>query len=128
MDTLPTSGQIAAAIENKVVAVSAATEDSGVVTIDTSALETEGKLTITGAKAGTETVTLTASLYKVNYADMSVATDNPTEYEFVLNATVSATPEQPAPSGGSGGGGGCSAGFGALALFAAVPLLFRKKK
>lgn len=37
-----------------------------------------------------------------------------------------ATPAAPAHSGG--GSGGCSAGFGALALLAAVPLLFRRKK
>ncbi len=40
--------------------------------------------------------------------------------------TVSAQP-QPAPSGGSGGGG-CAAGWGALALLAAVPLFARRKK
>ena len=33
----------------------------------------------------------------------------------------------PQPSGG-GGGGGCSAGFGALALLAVVPLFARRKK
>lgn len=37
------------------------------------------------------------------------------------------TKPAPAPSGGSGGGG-CSAGFGALALLAVVPLLARRKK
>lgn len=43
--------------------------------------------------------------------------------------TVSASPQPAPPSGGgSGGGGGCSAGFGALALLAAVPLLARRKK
>ena len=35
---------------------------------------------------------------------------------------------EPAPSGGGGGGGGCSAGWGALALLAAVPLFARRKK
>ena len=51
--------------------------------------------------------------------------------EFTVPVTVTAV----APSGsgtsgstGGGGGGGCSAGFGALALLAAVPLLFRRKK
>ena len=34
----------------------------------------------------------------------------------------------PQPSGGGGGGGGCSAGLGALALLAVVPLLARRKK
>ena len=41
--------------------------------------------------------------------------------------TVAAvTKSAPAPSGGSGGG--CSAGFGALALLAVVPLFARRKK
>ncbi|HIT03525.1 MAG TPA: Ig-like domain-containing protein [Candidatus Caccocola faecipullorum] len=43
--------------------------------------------------------------------------------------TVSASPQPAPPSGGgSGGGGGCSAGFGALALLAVVPLFARRKK
>ncbi|HIR16937.1 MAG TPA: Ig domain-containing protein [Candidatus Caccocola faecigallinarum] len=45
----------------------------------------------------------------------------------VILASVKDSAPQPAPSGG-GGGGGCSAGFGALALLAAVPLLARRKK
>ena len=40
--------------------------------------------------------------------------------------TVSASPQPAPPSGG--GGGGCSAGLGALALLAAVPLFARRKK
>ena len=40
--------------------------------------------------------------------------------------TVSASPQPAPPSGG--GGGGCSAGFGALALLAVVPLLAHRKK
>ena len=50
---------------------------------------------------------------------------NADEYNYEPNY-VETTPAAPAHSGG--GGGGCSAGFGALALLAAVPLLFRKKK
>ena len=45
----------------------------------------------------------------------------------VILAAVKGSAPQPAPSGG-GGGGGCSAGLGALALLAAVPLLARRKK
>ena len=45
----------------------------------------------------------------------------------VILAAVKGSAPQPAPSGG-GGGGGCSAGFGALALLAAVPLFARRKK
>ena len=42
--------------------------------------------------------------------------------------TVKAPATQSAPAHSGGGSGGCSAGFGALALLAAVPLLFRRKK
>ncbi len=45
----------------------------------------------------------------------------------VILASVKDSAPQPAPSGG-GGGGGCSAGLGALALLAVVPLLARRKK
>ena len=38
------------------------------------------------------------------------------------------TKSAPAPSESGSGGGGCSAGFGALALLAAVPLFARRKK
>lgn len=44
----------------------------------------------------------------------------------VILASVKDSAPQPAPSGG--GGGGCSAGLGALALLAAVPLFARRKK
>ena len=47
---------------------------------------------------------------------------NADEYNYEPNYVETA----PAHSGG--GSGGCSAGFGALALLAAVPLLFRRKK
>ena len=46
----------------------------------------------------------------------------------VILAAVKGSAPQPAPSGGGGGGGGCSAGFGALALLAVVPLFARRKK
>lgn len=48
----------------------------------------------------------------------------------VILAAVKGSAPQPAPSGGGGGGGGggCSAGLGALALLAVVPLLARRKK
>ena len=133
LDTLPTAGKIAQAIANGVVEVSTDEGDSGVVTIDTSALATDGKLTITGAKAGTETATITVTVYKVDYGSTPIQpdTNSPTEYTFELAAEVGGTtPPQPGGSGstGGGGGGGCSAGFGALTLLAAVPLLFRRKK
>ncbi len=50
---------------------------------------------------------------------------NADKYNYEPNYVENA-PAAPAHSGG--GSGGCSAGFGALALLAAVPLLFRKKK
>ena len=47
---------------------------------------------------------------------------------IVRTSKTEPAPEpEPAPSGG-GSGGGCSAGLGALALLAAVPLLARRKK
>lgn len=46
----------------------------------------------------------------------------------VILAAVKGSAPQPAPSGGGGGGGGCSAGLGALALLAVVPLFARRKK
>ena len=45
----------------------------------------------------------------------------------VILAAVKGSAPQPAPSGG-GGGGCCSAGWGALALLAIVPLFARRKK
>lgn len=53
--------------------------------------------------------------------------------EVVENEDGTITIVQPSPEptpepSHSSGGGGCSAGFGALALLAAVPLMFRRKK
>ena len=49
--------------------------------------------------------------------------------DMLLPVTIAAvTKSAPAPSESGGGGGGCSAGFGALALLAAVPLFARRKK
>ena len=70
--------------------------------------------TVTGVAEGTATITATLD-------DTSNGAQPQT-----CTVTVSAA-AAPAPAGG-GGGGGCSAGWGALALLAAVPLMFRKKK
>lgn len=48
-----------------------------------------------------------------------------TDAPVILAAVKDSAPQ---PSGGGGGGGGCSAGWGALALLAVVPLFARRKK
>ena len=49
--------------------------------------------------------------------------------DMLLPVTIAAvTKPAPAPSESGSGGGGCSAGFGALALLAVVPLFARRKK
>ncbi|OUO93580.1 chitobiase/beta-hexosaminidase C-terminal domain-containing protein [Cloacibacillus sp. An23] len=53
----------------------------------------------------------------------TITTGGPTSPDVPEEPT---SPDIPPSSGGSGGG--CSAGFGALALLAAVPMLFRRKK
>lgn len=53
----------------------------------------------------------------------SITITNADKYKYEPNY-VAATQTH----SGGGGSGGCSAGFGALALLAAVPLLFRRKK
>ena len=48
---------------------------------------------------------------------------------IVRTSKTEPAPEpEPTPSGGGGSGGGCSAGWGALALLAIVPLFARRKK
>ena len=97
--------------------------------------------TVTPVDFGATDIKITANLYATDFANSAssptpVYTNSPTPYTFTLPVTVASeaapSPSQPGASGGSGstggGGGGCSAGFGALALLAAVPLLFRRKK
>lgn len=50
------------------------------------------------------------------------------EFERMSLAADAPEPSPDEPAHGGGSGGGCSAGFAALALLAAVPLILRKKK
>lgn len=110
--SMPAGGtqQLAAAVTpanatNNLSAITWSSDDETVATVDKNGVVTAvapGSATIT-AKANDETATCAV--------------------------TVSASPQPAPPSGGgSGGGGGCSAGFGALALLAVVPLFARRKK
>ena len=75
--------------------------DGSIVTVD-------GNGIVTAVSVGTADITATAENGKT--------------------ATCRVTVIAGAPQHSSGGCGGCSAGFGALALLAAVPLMFRRKK
>lgn len=75
--------------------------DGSIVTVD-------GNGIVTAVSVGTADITATA--------------------ENGNTATCNVTVIAGAPQHSSGSGGGCSAGFGALALLAAVPLMFRRKK
>lgn len=112
--------------------------DTNVITEITEGAEA-GTYTVKAGAAGSTEIKITAELYATDFSTLSSTpayTTNPTDFAFTLPVTVTseAAPSQPGTSGGSGstggggGGGGCSAGFGALALLAVVPLLFRRKK
>lgn len=87
-------------------AVTWASSDESVATVDA-----EGLVTARGE--GTATITATS-------IDGSVAAS--------VTVTVAAAEPAPAPQPSGGGGGGCSAGWGALALLAIVPLAIKRRK
>lgn len=74
--------------------------DESIVTVDDNGI-------VTAASVGTADITATAENGKTATCRVTV---------------IAGAPQH------SSGGGGCSAGFGALALLAAVPLMFRRKK
>ena len=79
---------------------------------------------VTAAAPGSATITVTtADGGKTATCAVTVSAGGKTA---TCAVTVSASPQPAPPSGG--GGGGCSAGLGALALLAAVPLFARRKK
>ena len=77
---------------------------------------TEASNVYTGAIKIEKTTTLKA-MAMLNGAYGAVMTE-----VYTIESSKPETPQH------SSGGGGCSAGFGALALLAAVPLMFRRKK
>ena len=102
-----------------------------------------GIITLTGKAVGTTTMTVTVSFHPTQLDSLTSNDDTNSDTTLqpqyvgdedaqVLTFSVPVNVKTVAPSGsgtsGGGGGGGCSAGFGALTLLAAVPLLFRRKK
>ena len=103
-----------------------------------------GIITLTGKAVGTTTMTVTVSFHPTQLDSLTSNDDTNSDTTLqpqyvgdedaqVLTFSVPVNVKTVAPSGtsgstGGGGGGGCSAGFGALALLAAVPLLLRRKK
>lgn len=90
--------------------------DEKVATVDT-----DGK--ITPVAPGTAIITAALADDDSVYATCTVTV---TEEEVPPTPPVTSDDVKPQPSGS--GGGGCSAGFGALALLAALPLLRMRKK
>ena len=96
----------------------------------------EGKnITIRGLAAGeTATVKISAQLYASDFSNASEIKPSSTPRDVTAQCTLKvASQSEPAPAPSTpqhsgGGGGGCSAGFGALALLAVVPLLRMRKR
>lgn len=87
-----------------------------------------GKITLTGTAVGKTAMTVSLNFHQIKFSSGEYGEGQPRE--FTVPVTVTAVAPSGSGTSGStgGGGGGCSAGFGALALLAAVPLFFRRKK
>ena len=108
-----------------------------IATVDANGIVTgvaEGTATITATPADTSMGAVTAQcLVTVTKAAEETPGTDPTDPGTdptgpSTDPTDPGTDDKPAQPSGGGSGGGCSAGFGALALLAAVPLLLRRKK
>lgn len=111
---------------NKAVTWSSSNEN--VVKVTPSA--EKGAAALTAVSAGTAAVTATSDEGAFTAQCSVTVTAEPAENPDTPETpdtpdTPGPTPEQPQHSGG---GGGCSAGFGALALLAFIPIMMRKKK
>ncbi|OUO95260.1 Synerg-CTERM sorting domain-containing protein [Cloacibacillus sp. An23] len=104
---------------NKSVTWSASSE--GIVNITDNG---NGTATVEATGAGAATITATSADGGLT-ASVTVTV---TAAETGPEPTPEPEPEPETPQSSGGGGGGCSAGFGALALFALIPLVLRKKK
>ena len=108
-------------------------------TVATAEYNGGGIITVTGVAAGETTITVTAKLHATDFSKLADSEtenldegadgdgaylDESTDVTFAFGVTVSGD----APQSSGGGSGGCSAGWGALALLAAVPLVLRRKK
>ena len=87
--------------------------DEAIATVDQNGL-------VTGVSVGNVTIKGT-----ITHTD-STLKDLESSLEIAVVAATTSDDVKPQPSGS--GGGGCSAGFGALALLAALPLLRMRKK
>ena len=103
-----------------------------------SASYSDGKITLTSKAAGETEMTVTLKFHPTDFATLASGApayvDDGSEMTLAVPVNVTAAASsgdsQSGTSGstGGGGGGGCSAGFGALALLALVPLFTLKRR